>query len=51
MTDQSDREQESQATEQTKFEREVDAETQRRHETAERLRRDAAGSPDEDTAA
>ena len=47
MTDQQDRNEESAATEETKYERELDAEEQRRHEIAERLKNDPLTETDE----
>ncbi len=47
MTDQQDRDAESQQTEETKYEREIDEEARRRHEAAERLKRDFPPERDE----
>lgn len=47
MTDQQDRQIESEQTEETLFERAVDEEARRRHEAAERLKRDPLPAPDD----
>jgi hypothetical protein len=47
MTDQQDRKSESEQTEETRYERVVDEEARRRHEAAERLKRDPLPEPDE----
>ncbi len=47
MTDQQDRNEESAATDETKYERELSEEERRRHEAAERLRNDPLPEPDD----
>ena len=47
MTDQQDRKIESEQTDETRYERVVDEEARRRHEAAERLKRDPLPEPDD----
>jgi hypothetical protein len=47
VTDQHDRNVESEQTDDTRYERVVDEEARRRHEAAERLKRDPLPEPDE----
>jgi hypothetical protein len=48
LTDQQDRREESLATDETRYEREREAEERRRHEIAERLKDDSRSEPAEE---
>jgi hypothetical protein len=48
MTDQRDRHDESFQTDETRYHQELEEEVQRRHEAAERLKRDPLPAPSED---